>query len=495
MRQIKINLYEKVLIALLFGIYVFKLTVWYFIDLGFQSIQLPSTSSIFFDNVYIQLLFKSIVYFLIYLVISSYGFLEFSLREWIKTILLFILSYCSLLIMYSLAKNNYYFQASLFNEPKIIGSGILYASEVALKFLIPFFFYLLIKKAFLFYLEKEEKVNLYQSILLNTLSITFFGYILLFYLLSVNKVYSQSDGAAILMVFFIPPTVVSIFINVFKVYPSGNKELNINKHIKTLIAPASFTFIPALIYYLLVHRLEIKYLIAHFFFQLLFSFPISLIFYSHLKSRFGEILFLKDKLITITADLQHLRSQINPHFLFNTLNMIYGSALKEKAIKTADSVQRLGDMMRFMLYENNNDFIPLGLELSYIENYIDLQRNRLDIVNVSNIKISLPIDNSGYSIAPMLLLPFVENAFKHGFNGGGGSWIDISLVYTQKGIEFEVRNSLESIEKYSHIGKEYSGIGIKNVQERLEILYPAKHCLKVNDGFKEFTVYLSLELK
>lgn len=494
MRQIKVNLFEKVLISLIYSLYVYKLSVWYFIDFDQSTIQLTLSDTNFLDNIYIQLLLKSTLYYLIYIFLDKYGFRDFSIKEWIKSLILFLIAYLILFTLFSICKTNYFFQSPIIKNVITVGSGFLYASHVAINFLTLVFIYIIFKKSYLFSLDKKKEIGFYDTILINSVAITFYGYILLFYLLATSEIFNTSDGSAILMVFFIPPTIASTFINIFKVFPNKEKRFGINKVLQTLIAPFVFTCVSGLIYYLLASRLEVKYLAAQFLFQVLFSWPISQFFYSQLKSRFGEISFLEEKLVTVTADLQLLRSQINPHFLFNTLNMIYGNALQEKAIKTAESVQRLGDMMRFMLYENNNDYIPLSQELSYIENYIALQRLRLDNNDIQDFKVILPVDNEGYSIAPMLLLPFVENAFKHGVNGRERSWIDISLTYTESGIEFSVRNSLGLVE-FVHDQREYSGIGIKNVQERLNILYPEKHSLNLYKGAKEYNVRLLIDLK
>ncbi|MHA4894846.1 sensor histidine kinase [Pedobacter sp. PWIIR3] len=188
------------------------------------------------------------------------------------------------------------------------------------------------------------------------------------------------------------------------------------------------------------------------------------------------------------ADLQFLRSQINPHFLFNVLNTLYGTALLDGSKRTAEGIQKLGDMMRFMLRENHLDFIPLSREIAYLQNYISLQKLRIQEESTS---VELSIDESAGSqlIVPMLLIPFVENAFKHGVQPPEKSWVKISLTCKSQEIRFEVRNSLFNAAT-NDPEAEYSGIGLPNVRERLNLFYPGKHELSYGIQNQEFVAVL-----
>ena len=192
------------------------------------------------------------------------------------------------------------------------------------------------------------------------------------------------------------------------------------------------------------------------------------------------------------ANLQFLRSQINPHFLFNALNTLYGTALQENAVRAAEGIQKLGDMMRFMLHENNQDKIPMHKEIEYLQNYIALQKLRTQ--SSPSIQIRAEIDDSHchHSIAPMLLVPFVENAFKHGISLQESSWIHIKLFCDEKTILFEVRNSVHARQEKDP-EKDRSGIGMKNVLNRLRLVYPRQHQFFVNGDEKEFYVQLVIE--
>ena len=123
------------------------------------------------------------------------------------------------------------------------------------------------------------------------------------------------------------------------------------------------------------------------------------------------------------AQIQQLTYQLSPHFLFNALNTLYSVSLRENAAQTSDGIQKLGDMMRFMLHENHQDRIPLSKEIEYLNNFIDIQRMRID--ESHDIKIEVNIQNADREIfiAPMLLNPFIENAFKHGISFRSASWI------------------------------------------------------------------------
>lgn len=192
------------------------------------------------------------------------------------------------------------------------------------------------------------------------------------------------------------------------------------------------------------------------------------------------------------AELSALRAQINPHFLFNAMNTLYATAIEENADKTSHGIQQLSDMMRFMMHENNQEQIDVQQEAAYLRNYIDLQRLRLSESDKLELKVELDDALCLRSIAPMLLIPFVENAFKHGISLRNSSWIFVRLYCQQEKLHFSVFNSIhprheEDPEKYS------SGIGLVNVQKRLELLYPKNHDLRIHRTEKEFSVQLAID--
>ena len=211
------------------------------------------------------------------------------------------------------------------------------------------------------------------------------------------------------------------------------------------------------------------------------------------EEKYKQISNLKTALGASDANLQFLRSQINPHFLFNVLNTLYGTALTEQADRTAGGIQKLGDMMRFMLHENTLHHIPLSREIDYLLNYIDLQNLRIVTSEAIDIKMNIPNTYSDRSIAPMLLIPFIENAYKHGVSFKQRSWINISLQHTADGLQLDVNNSIHP-ERENDPEKQRSGIGLENVKQRLKLLYPDKHELVIRGNQTEFFIHLTLQL-
>ena len=189
------------------------------------------------------------------------------------------------------------------------------------------------------------------------------------------------------------------------------------------------------------------------------------------------------------AQLSYLQSQINPHFLFNTLNSIYSLALMERSVQTSSAVIKLSGLMRYVTTEAGRDLVDLDKEITYISNYIDLQKVRLgNTVNVSYQVTGIYADKR---IVPLLLMPFIENAFKHGVNPEQDS--DISVTIDIKGYDLHMRVVNNKV--YHTPGEEAkSGVGIKNTKKRLELLYPSRHLLTIDDGASTYTLSLHLHL-
>ncbi|QDW21099.1 hypothetical protein B0M43_0013570 [Flavobacterium sp. KBS0721] len=236
------------------------------------------------------------------------------------------------------------------------------------------------------------------------------------------------------------------------------------------------------------------YLLLFSMFLLLVVTPISLLLYRQRGDKIRQLKRLESQVAKSGADLKFLRSQINPHFLFNALNTLYGTALFEKAENTAEGIQRLGDMMRFVLHENNHEFTVMEKEVAYLNNYIEFQKLRIQASPNLEIEHNLDCIQCNGIIAPMLLVPFVENAFKHGISLINRSWINIELQCSENEIVFEVRNSIH-IEGLSDTEKYNSGIGLQNVRQRLELIYPGSHSLIITSGTEEFTTRLTINLK
>jgi len=208
----------------------------------------------------------------------------------------------------------------------------------------------------------------------------------------------------------------------------------------------------------------------------------------------GTIKNLSHQVDRGSADLSFLKSQINPHFLFNALNTLYGTALIEKADRTSDGVQKLGDMMRFMIHENQQDKIPLKREIEYVNNYLDLQMLRFENEENLSVDFKLPSMECEGQIAPMLLIPFVENAFKHGISTKNKSWIKINLRCMKGTVHLDLVNSIHP-RKVTDDPKDESGIGLENVRKRLEHYYPGKYNLSTIYNESEYFVHFSLQIE
>lgn len=206
---------------------------------------------------------------------------------------------------------------------------------------------------------------------------------------------------------------------------------------------------------------------------------------------FKEKLQLTQLFTQKTAELSSLRSQINPHFLFNALNTLYSVSLKENADKTADGIQKLGDMMRFMLNENNQDRIPLNKEIEYLQNYIEIQGMRIAESDNIEIKVNIQPSDRDIFIAPMLLNPFIENAFKHGISFRNPSWIYITLTFDDTKLYFKVHNSLH-IKSELDPEKDNNGIGLENVRKRLDLIYKNRYNLDIQQSEQDFFVSLTI---
>lgn len=220
--------------------------------------------------------------------------------------------------------------------------------------------------------------------------------------------------------------------------------------------------------------------------------PASWFLYRQTRNQFQQVVKLETALSSSSANLDFLRSQINPHFLFNALNTLYGMAMQEHSDRTASGIQKLGDMMRFMLRENYQDAIPLSKEIQYLRDYIELQQLRTQSSDKIRIDTHLEEGDCNHEVAPMLLIPFVENAFKHGISLRRPSWIKVTLTCTPKQLFFDVYNSIHPATEVDP-EKENSGVGLENVQQRLALLYKDRHELTIHQSATEYFIHLTLQ--
>ncbi len=190
----------------------------------------------------------------------------------------------------------------------------------------------------------------------------------------------------------------------------------------------------------------------------------------------------------LKAELALMKHQIQPHFLFNTLNNLFGLACETGNEKVADGISKLAEIMRYMTYETEAEKVDLSKEIRYLQSYIELQKLRtgdkidIDFQVVGNI--------IGKKIAPLLLLPFVENAFKHGISFIEPKPIKIIMKIAAEKLIFEVKNH---IHRQRRKGEEEGGFGLHNVRKRLDLVYPDEHTLLIEQKEGQFNVYLQIK--
>ena len=195
--------------------------------------------------------------------------------------------------------------------------------------------------------------------------------------------------------------------------------------------------------------------------------------------------------VNTETELKYLKSQINPHFLFNSLNSLYALTLK-KSDNAPEVVLKLSDLLRYLLYEAGEKKVPLSKEINYMKNYVELEQLRQG--DRTSVHLSIAGDDSDCTIEPMLFVPFIENAFKHGVNNSmEASVVDVDLKVNNGLMVFKISN--DKPEHSTLKDADYKGgIGLTNVKKRLDLLYP-DHEIDIKDTKNKYTVTLKLNLK
>lgn len=185
-------------------------------------------------------------------------------------------------------------------------------------------------------------------------------------------------------------------------------------------------------------------------------------------------------------ELQFLKSQLNPHFLFNSLNNIYSLAY-QKSDKTADAILKLSEIMRYMIYESNDSWVSLSKEIDYVQSYIELQKLRFKDGAAVELTLNGEIDDQ--QVVPLILISFVENAFKHGVANDPNDPIRINIIANQKILHFSVTNKKNQYNK-----DVMGGVGLNNVERRLQLLYPERYKLNIVNSATHYTTELMLDI-
>ena len=190
----------------------------------------------------------------------------------------------------------------------------------------------------------------------------------------------------------------------------------------------------------------------------------------------------------LNSELALLKSQISPHFFFNTMNNIY-SLISLNQNDAGEAVLKLSHMMRYLLYESESELIPLEREIRFMRNYFDLMKLRIN--EKVTVNVSFPEETRNIEVSPLLFIPFIENAFKHGISYREKSFIDIVLQVGDENINFMCRNSKVTSGKTV---EKHSGIGLENARKRLMLLYPEKHKLEIDENEEMFKVLLTIQI-
>ncbi len=292
----------------------------------------------------------------------------------------------------------------------------------------------------------------------------------------------------------------AVYINLELLLPKWGKKKNILLYIFSLVIIITlFSWIN----YKFFAEWSAKFLPEYFFIsyftfkEIVFFFTIYIIVTSLLKlskswfwvSELEKELLEKEKQKT-EVELKALKAQINPHFFFNTLNSIYSMAL-DKDERLPGTVLQLSDLMRYFLYESKDNFVPLEKELAVADDYIALQKIRSG--KQLSIEINKQCEVNGQKIAPLLLITFLENAFKHGAKGSSGNtFIRLDIKVEKNKLNFTIENNKGLIDEVNT--GDHNGLGLENVKRQLELLYPNKHLLNIKDQPDRFIVALQLSL-
>jgi two-component system LytT family sensor kinase len=185
-------------------------------------------------------------------------------------------------------------------------------------------------------------------------------------------------------------------------------------------------------------------------------------------------------------ELQFLKSQLNPHFLFNSLNNIYSLAY-QKSDKTADAILKLSEIMRYMIYESNDSWVALSKEVEYLQSYIELQKLRFK--DGAAVELTLNGEIDAQRVVPLILISFVENAFKHGVANDPADPIRINIIANQKILHFSITNKKSKTNKDA-----MGGVGLNNVERRLQLLYPDRYKLNIVNSATHYTSELMLDI-
>ena len=288
------------------------------------------------------------------------------------------------------------------------------------------------------------------------------------------------------LITLVPPVTLGLYYFIPKLL---KKEKNVLFVICVLTTTLFFSFLN-----ISFHNILIDFLFPDYFFisylknsQTMLLFITAVFLAVFVKLAEDWIYFNQKEKAALQLELSVLKNQINPHFLFNALNVLYSLSINKKE-ETTQAILQLSDILRYGIYETENEKIPLSKEIELIKNYIDFEKNR----SVLNAKINFEhTTEKDQKIPPMLLLPLIENAFKHGIKSGvQNPFVHIKLIEENNNLSFNISNNF----LFNKNKTPYSGIGIQNVKQHLEILFPNQHHLEITSKNEKYSVSLTIEL-
>lgn len=301
--------------------------------------------------------------------------------------------------------------------------------------------------------------------------------------------------AAIKMMLILSVHMVVAYVNLYLLVPRFLRRQQYFTYASGLLLTlGSATFPMAILVHTILNDQDLKSLVWSTFFlvvialSLLFTVAVSMAI-KLVKDWYQEQRKRQDlEQLQLQTELKFLKTQINPHFLFNSLNNIYGLTLL-KSDKASESILKLSGILRYLLHESSKSEVPLELELEQMENYFELEVLRLGANVEASIQLQRPMNS--WKIEPMLMMTLLENAFKHGPKGMGSSYVKCKGEETANGYSLLITNSLTH---QSLKSVESSGIGLLNLQKRLELSYPNAHRYSVTKTAEDYIVELSLNL-
>ncbi|MGY5847351.1 sensor histidine kinase [Salegentibacter sp. HM20] len=339
----------------------------------------------------------------------------------------------------------------------------------------------------------------WRKIVLHSL---FWLLVLCFFTYFLGEPFENLLSSSSLAIFLLPVTIATTYTTIYYLLPSfllKKKYLLFTLYIFYTLVLSAFA-ITLSIFYGFVYIMNMNYhdmpapyrsllsmmLLVYLIVVLVSAFILLKLNYTSLtENRALENKFLEAQLKLKEQELHYLKMQVHPHFLFNTLNTLYGHALK-KSEETPNMILKLSKLLDYLLYQADKPLVSLSSEIDHVKDYIALEQMRFP--NNLLIDWELPHINKNIEIAPMLLIPLVENSFKHGQPVNGKLKICLSLLLDEEKLLFTIKNSIRDDQKQ----ETRHGLGLKNLAKRLQLLYPKRSKFSVNKSGKSFEAQLSL---